>query len=73
MESNINTLTPELFHKVDACVIGDGEAETCPLVASGHSNRFLNPVADGAVQPNLNLNGYKILNPTILAPIERVG
>jgi xylulose-5-phosphate/fructose-6-phosphate phosphoketolase len=52
-----------------ACVIGDGEAETGPLAASWHSNKFLNPVGDGAVLPILHLNGYKIANPTILARI----
>jgi xylulose-5-phosphate/fructose-6-phosphate phosphoketolase len=51
---------------VVACVIGDGEAETGPLAASWHSNKFLNPVCDGAVLPILHLNGYKIANPTIL-------
>ncbi len=54
-----------------ACVIGDGEAETGPLAASWHSNKFLNPVTDGAVLPILHLNGYKIANPTILARISR--
>ncbi|HVW91340.1 MAG TPA: phosphoketolase family protein, partial [Devosia sp.] len=49
-----------------ACVIGDGEAETGPLAASWHSNKFLNPANDGAVLPILHLNGYKIANPTIL-------
>ncbi|WGI35068.1 phosphoketolase family protein [Mycolicibacterium aubagnense] len=52
-----------------ACVIGDGEAETGPLAASWHSNKFINPVTDGAVLPILHLNGYKIANPTILARI----
>jgi xylulose-5-phosphate/fructose-6-phosphate phosphoketolase len=52
-----------------ACVIGDGEAETGPLAASWHSNKFLNPVHDGAVLPILHLNGYKIANPTVLARI----
>jgi xylulose-5-phosphate/fructose-6-phosphate phosphoketolase len=51
------------------CVIGDGEAETGPLAASWHSNKFLNPVTDGAVLPVLQLNGYKIANPTVLARI----
>ena len=51
---------------VVACVVGDGEAETGPLAASWHSNKFLNPVHDGAVLPILHLNGYKIANPTIL-------
>jgi xylulose-5-phosphate/fructose-6-phosphate phosphoketolase len=50
-----------------ACVIGDGEAETGPLAASWHSNKFTNPVHDGAVLPILHLNGYKIANPTVLA------
>ena len=50
-----------------ACVIGDGEAETGALAASWHSNKFLNPLHDGAVLPILHLNGYKIANPTILA------
>ena len=49
-----------------ACVIGDGEAETGPLAAGWHSNKFLNPARDGAVLPILHLNGYKIANPTIL-------
>ncbi|PMB29886.1 phosphoketolase [Fischerella thermalis CCMEE 5319] len=49
------------------CVIGDGEAETGPLAASWHSNKFLNPTHDGAVLPILHLNGYKIANPTIFA------
>jgi xylulose-5-phosphate/fructose-6-phosphate phosphoketolase len=52
---------------VVACVIGDGEAETGPLAASWHSNKFLNPATDGAVLPILHLNGYKIANPTVLA------
>ncbi|MBB1259537.1 phosphoketolase family protein [Streptomyces alkaliterrae] len=50
-----------------ACVIGDGEAETGPLAASWHGNKFLDPVHDGAVLPILHLNGYKIANPTVLA------
>jgi xylulose-5-phosphate/fructose-6-phosphate phosphoketolase len=54
---------------VVACVVGDGEAETGPLAASWHSNKFLNPRTDGAVLPILHLNGYKIANPTILARI----
>ena len=54
-----------------ACVIGDGEAETGPLAASWHSNKFLNPAHDGAVLPILHLNGYKIANPTLLARIPR--
>ncbi|QSZ59757.1 phosphoketolase family protein [Rhizobium sp. ZX09] len=52
------------------CVVGDGEAETGPLAASWHSNKFLNPVRDGAVLPILHLNGYKIANPTLLARID---
>jgi xylulose-5-phosphate/fructose-6-phosphate phosphoketolase len=51
------------------CVVGDGEAETGPLAASWHSNKFLNPASDGAVLPILHLNGYKIANPTVLARI----
>jgi xylulose-5-phosphate/fructose-6-phosphate phosphoketolase len=51
------------------CVIGDGEAETAALAASWHSNKFLNPVRDGAVIPILHLNGYKIAGPTVLARI----
>src|SRR3954467_15585742 len=54
-----------------ACVVGDGEAETGPLATSWHSNKFINPIRDGAVLPILNLNGYKIANPTILARISR--
>jgi xylulose-5-phosphate/fructose-6-phosphate phosphoketolase len=53
------------------CVVGDGEAETGPLAASWHSNKFLNPAQDGAVLPVLHLNGYKIANPTVLARISR--
>jgi xylulose-5-phosphate/fructose-6-phosphate phosphoketolase len=53
-----------------ACVVGDGEAETGPLATAWHSNKFLNPVRDGAVLPILNLNGYKIANPTLLARIS---
>src|SRR5712691_8250512 len=56
---------------VVACIIGDGEAETGPLAASWHSNKFLNPARDGAVLPILHLNGYKIANPTLLARIDR--
>jgi xylulose-5-phosphate/fructose-6-phosphate phosphoketolase len=55
---------------IAACVVGDGEAETGPLAASWHSNKFLNPATDGAVLPILHLNGYKIANPTILARID---
>jgi len=54
---------------IAACVIGDGEAETGPLATSWHSNKFLDPVRDGAVLPILHLNGYKIANPTLLARI----
>jgi xylulose-5-phosphate/fructose-6-phosphate phosphoketolase len=53
------------------CVVGDGEAESGPLAASWHSNKFLTPGRDGAVLPILHLNGYKIANPTVLARIER--
>jgi xylulose-5-phosphate/fructose-6-phosphate phosphoketolase len=53
-----------------ACVVGDGEAETGPLATAWHSNKFVNPVRDGAVLPILNLNGYKIANPTILSRIS---
>ncbi len=53
-----------------ACVVGDGEAETGPLAAAWHSNKFLNPATDGAVLPILHLNGYKIANPTVLARIS---
>jgi xylulose-5-phosphate/fructose-6-phosphate phosphoketolase len=60
--------TPDL---IVACVIGDGEAETGPLATAWHSNKFLNPVHDGAVLPILHLNGYKIANPTVLARIPR--
>jgi xylulose-5-phosphate/fructose-6-phosphate phosphoketolase len=56
---------------VVCCVVGDGEAETGPLAASWHSNKFLNPVRDGAVLPILQLNGFKIANPTVLARIPR--
>ncbi|MET8160655.1 phosphoketolase family protein [Sphaerisporangium sp. NPDC005289] len=54
---------------VVACVVGDGEAETGPLAASWHSNKFVNPARDGAVLPILHLNGYKIANPTVLSRI----
>ncbi|MHB1109968.1 MAG: phosphoketolase family protein [Devosia sp.] len=57
---------PEL---IAACVVGDGEAETGALATSWHSNKFLNPVRDGAVLPILHLNGYKIASPTVLARI----
>jgi xylulose-5-phosphate/fructose-6-phosphate phosphoketolase len=62
------------FHNpllIVACVIGDGEAETGPLAAAWHSNKFLDPVRDGAVLPILHLNGYKIANPSVLARIPR--
>lgn len=55
---------------IAACVIGDGEAETGPLATSWHSNKFLNPITDGAVLPILHLNGYKISNPTIFSRIS---
>ena len=58
---------PEL---IVACVIGDGEAETASLATAWHSNKFLDPITDGAVLPILHLNGYKISNPTVLARIE---
>ena len=54
---------------IAACVVGDGEAETGPLATGWHSNKFLNPVTDGAVLPILHLNGYKIANPAVLARI----
>ncbi|MGH9126225.1 MAG: phosphoketolase family protein, partial [Acidimicrobiales bacterium] len=57
--------------RIVACVIGDGEAETGPLATAWHSNKFLDPVHDGAVLPILHLNGYKIANPTVLARIPR--
>ncbi len=53
------------------CVVGDGEAETGPLATAWHSNKFLNPITDGAVLPIIHLNGFKISNPTILSRIER--
>jgi xylulose-5-phosphate/fructose-6-phosphate phosphoketolase len=56
---------------IAACVVGDGEAETGALATAWHSNKFLNPAADGAVLPILHLNGYKIANPTVLARIGR--
>jgi xylulose-5-phosphate/fructose-6-phosphate phosphoketolase len=56
---------------IAVCVIGDGEAETGPLAASWHSNKFLNPARDGAVLPILHLNGWKIANPTLLARLPR--
>jgi len=59
--------TPDL---IVSCVVGDGEAETGPLATAWHSNKFLNPIHDGAVLPILHLNGYKIANPAILARIS---
>lgn len=56
---------------ITCCVIGDGEAETGPLAGSWHSNKFLNPITDGAVLPILHLNGYKIANPSFLARIPQ--
>jgi xylulose-5-phosphate/fructose-6-phosphate phosphoketolase len=53
-----------------ACIVGDGEAETGPLATAWHSNKFINPIRDGAVLPILNLNGYKIANPTILSRVS---
>lgn len=55
---------------ITACIVGDGEAETGPLATAWHSNKFLNPVTDGAVLPILHLNGYKINNPTVFARIS---
>lgn len=54
-----------------ACVVGDGEAETGPLAATWHSNKFLSLIMDGTVLPILHLNGYKIPNPTVLVRISR--
>src|SRR6266542_861645 len=56
---------------IAACVVGDGEAETGPLATAWHSNKFLYPIADGAVLPILHLNGYKIANPSVLARVGR--
>jgi xylulose-5-phosphate/fructose-6-phosphate phosphoketolase len=56
---------------IACCVVGDGEAETGPMAAAWHSNKFLNPARDGAVLPILHLNGYKIANPTILGRIDQ--
>lgn len=56
---------------IATCIVGDGEAETGPLATSWHSNKFLNPITDGAVLPILHLNGYKINNPTVLARIPQ--
>ena len=55
---------------ITACIVGDGEAETGPLATAWHSNKFLNPVTDGAVLPILHLNGYKISNPTVFSHIS---
>ncbi len=55
---------------ITACIVGDGEAETGPLATAWHSNKFLDPITDGAVLPILHLNGYKISNPTVLSRIE---
>ena len=55
---------------ITCCVVGDGEAETGPMAAAWHSNKFLNPARDGAVLPILHLNGYKIANPTLLSRID---
>ena len=55
---------------VVSCVVGDGEAETGPLATAWHSNKFLNPITDGAVLPILHLNGYKIANPAVMARIS---
>ncbi|MGK7911021.1 MAG: phosphoketolase [Synechococcus sp.] len=60
--------SPEL---IVACVVGDGEAETGPLATAWHSNKYVNPIRDGAVLPILNLNGYKIANPTLLSRISK--
>ncbi|MCI9280441.1 MAG: phosphoketolase family protein [Bacilli bacterium] len=57
---------------IATCMIGDGEAETGPLATSWHSNKFLNPITDGAVLPVLHLNGYKISNPTVLSRISDI-
>ena len=53
-----------------ACIVGDGEAETGPLATAWQSNKFLDPITDGAVLPILHLNGFKISNPTVLARVE---
>jgi xylulose-5-phosphate/fructose-6-phosphate phosphoketolase len=55
---------------ITTCIVGDGEAETGPLATAWHSNKFLNPVTDGAVLPILHLNGYKISNPTVFSHIS---
>ncbi|GAB7358739.1 hypothetical protein MBLNU230_g3968t1 [Neophaeotheca triangularis] len=57
-------------HTIALCMVGDGESETGPLATAWHSNKFLNPITDGAVLPVLHLNGYKIHNPTVLARIS---
>ena len=56
---------------IAACVVGDGEAETGPLATSWHSNKFLNPITDGAVLPILHLNGFKISNPSVFSRLTR--
>ena len=56
--------------RLSCCVVGDGEAETGPLAMSWHSNKFLNPVGDGAVLPILHVNGYKINNPAVLGRLS---
>ena len=56
---------------IAACVVGDGEAETAPLATAWHSNKFLNPITDGAVLPILHLNGFKTANPSIFSRISR--
>ena len=55
---------------IATAIVGDGEAETGPLATSWHSNKFLNPITDGAVLPILHLNGFKVFNPTVLARIS---
>ena len=55
---------------IAACVVGDGEAETAPLAAAWHSNKFLNPITDGAVLPILHLNGFQLSNPTLFSRIS---
>ena len=62
-----HSIIPDL---IVACIVGDGEAETGPLATAWQSNKFLDPITDGAVLPILHLNGYKISNPTLLARIE---
>ena len=67
MPMGLCSINPDL---ITCVVVGDGEAETGPLATAWHSNKFINPARDGAVLPVLNLNGYKIANPTILARIS---